>query len=284
MLQRSPTYIVSLPQTNKLSHFLRAWLPATWAYKLIRLQFLILPFLFFKFCKSFPHAARKQLEKGAAAQLPKGYPLHPDFQPSYNPWDQRLCVSPDGDFYQCLREGKSSIVTGNITQVTEKSIRVDTAHGPKVLHPDLIITATGLKLQVGGGARVSVDNEPLAVTRKHIWKGMLMQDVPNAAFVFGYTNASWTLGADATAQFFARLLRKMRDERIAVAVPRADKKRPLGDQTLFNLNSTYVVEGKGSLPLAGDRGPWVPRSWYFRDLFEAKYGGFAEMEFVGARG
>lgn len=270
MLQRSPSYIVSLPQVGGLAYWARRILPAQWAYKFIRFQFLILPFLFFKFCRAFPDAARRQLEKGARQQLPQGYQMDPNFKPNYNPWDQRLCISPDGDFYQCLREGKSSIVTAHIKNVTEKSIQL--LDSDKTLRPDIIITATGLKLVVAGGAKVSVDNEIVTVPEKHIWKGVMLEDVPNAAFVFGYTNASWTLGSDATAQFVTRLLNKMKNENISQAVARLDKNAGIKDQPLFNLNSTYVVKAKGELPKAGDRAPWLPRSHYLRDLWEAKRG------------
>lgn len=264
MLQRSPTYIVALPQAGGLSHWARKLLPANWAYKFIRMQFLILPFLFFKFCKTFPVAARKQLEKGARKLLPKGYPMDPDFKPSYNPWDQRLCVSPDGDFYQCLREGKSAIVTANIETVTEKSIIL--RDSDKVLHPDIIVTATGLKLIVAGGAKVSVDGQEVEAGKRHLWKGVMLEDVPNAAFSFGYTNASWTLGADASAVFVTRLLNKMDAEDITQAVPHVDQDAPLTDQGLFNLNSTYVKKAEGNFPKAGHRAPWLPRSHYLRDL------------------
>lgn len=274
MLQRSPTYIVALPQVGGLAYWARKILPAAWAYKIIRFQFLVLPFLFFKFCKAFPEAARKQLEKGARAQLPTGYPIDPDFKPSYNPWDQRLCVSPNGDFYECLREGKSSIVTSKIKQVTEKSITLTDSN--KVLHPDMIITATGLKLIVAGGAKVSVDNQVVNVPEKHLWKGVMLEDVPNAAFSFGYTNASWTLGADATAQFVTRLLNKMKSEDITQSVARVDKNAGLENRSLFNLNSTYVKKAEGQLPLAGDRAPWLPRSHYLRDLWEMKYGNMSK--------
>lgn len=279
MLQRSPTYIVALPQVGGLAYWAKKFLPSSWAYKIIRLQFLILPFLFFKFCRAFPDAARKQLEKGARAQLPKGYDMNPNFNPTYNPWDQRLCVSPNGDFYECLRDGKSDVVTAHIDHVTEKSIILKDSN--KKLTPDIIITATGLKLVVAGGAKVSVDNQAVTVNDKHMWKGMMLEDVPNAAFVFGYTNASWTLGADATAQFCTRLLNKMKNENITQAVAKRDKSTSMGDASIFNLNSTYVVKAEGTLPKAGDRAPWLPRSHYMKDLWEAKWGNISkEMQYT----
>lgn len=279
MLQRSPSYIISMPQAGGLAYWAKKVLPLQWAYTIIRLQFLILPFIFFRFCRMFPDAARKQLEKGARAQLPEGYPMDPNFKPSYNPWDQRLCVSPDGDFYECLRNGKSSIVTAHIKQVTEKSILLKDSD--QKLSPDIIVTATGLKLVVAGGAKVSVDNQIVTVPEKHLWKGVMLEDVPNAAFVFGYTNASWTLGADATAQFVTRLLNKMKKEDITQAVAVLNKNAGLKDQSLFNLNSTYVVKAQGELPKAGNRAPWLPRSHYLKDLWDAKHGDMStEMHYT----
>ncbi|GAB7352662.1 hypothetical protein MBLNU459_g3027t1 [Dothideomycetes sp. NU459] len=274
MLQRSPTYIVSIPQVNGLSYYARRLLPLNWAYKFTRLQFLILPFLFFKFCKSFPNAARKQLKKGAAKQLPKDYPLEPNFEPKYSPWDQRLCVSPNGDFYQCIREGKAEVVTAHIKQVTEKTISLEGSD--RKLQPDIIVTATGLKLLMAGGAQISVDKTPITISDKHLWKGIMLQDVPNAAIVVGYTNASWTLGADATAQFVTRLLNKMKNEGISQATPTLDASSKMGNQSILNLNSTYVVKAKGDLPKAGDRAPWLPRSHYLTDLWESKYGNISQ--------
>lgn len=270
MLQRSPTYIVALPQVNTLSYYARRILPLSWAYKITRLQFLILPFLFFKFCKSYPNAAKKQLQKGAAKELPKGYPLEPNFSPKYNPWDQRLCVSPDGDFYQSIREGKAEVVTAHIKQVTEKSITLE--ESDRKLQPDIIVTATGLKLQMAGGAQITVDKTPISIPDKHLWKGLMLQDVPNAAIVIGYTNASWTLGADATAQFVTRLLNKMQKEGISQATPTLDEASNMQSQSVLNLNSTYIVKAEGGLPKAGDRAPWLPRSYYLRDIWESKYG------------
>lgn len=270
MLQRSPSFILSLPQVDTLDWWARRLLPRALAFRFTRLKFLIMPFLFFQFCRYFPNAARKMLQKGAAEQLPKGYPIEPNFQPVYNPWEQRLCLCPNGDFFKPIREGKADIVTSHIETVTEKSIVLKGSG--QTLYPDIIVTATGLKVQFGGGAKVTVDNEPVNLPDKHLWKGVMLQDVPNAAMVVGYTNASWTLGADATSQMIARILNHMKDNGLSSAVPKLDSGATMNDLPLLNLNSTYVVEAKGSLPKAGDRAPWLPRSWYVRDLWEARFG------------
>lgn len=270
MLQRSPSYILSLPQQDSISYWARRLLPKTWAYKLIRTRFLVLPFLFFKFCRSFPNAARTLLQKGAAKQLPIDYSIKPNFDPKYDPWEQRLCISPNGDFYKAIADGNAEVVTAHIKQVTEKSIHLEETD--RVITPDIIITATGLKLQIAGGAKISVDNEQIKIPEKHLWKGCMLQDVPNAAVVIGYTNASWTLGSDATAQFITRLLNYNKKHGFTSAVPRLEDPDSVKEVQVLNLNSTYVVRAKGDLPKAGDKAPWLPRSTYFTDLFEAKFG------------
>ncbi|THV77602.1 monooxygenase flavin-binding family protein-like protein [Aureobasidium pullulans] len=275
---RSPTYIAAVPQRDNLSYWPAKFLPVSWTYKLRRIQFLILPFLFFKFCKAFPDRARRLLKKGAASQLPEGYPLEPNFEPNYGPWDQRLCASPDGDFYKAIKDGQAEVITASIKQVTEKSIHLEGSD--RVLTPDIIVTATGLKLIMAGGAKLSVDNEPLEVPQKHLWKGAMIEDVPNAAIVIGYTNASWTLGSDATAQFVTRLINHMDKNGMTQAVPRVDKNSDMQDQSVLNLSSTYIVKAEGSLPRAGNKAPWLPRSHYLRDLWEMKFGSIThDMQF-----
>jgi len=278
MLQRSPTYIATVPQRDNLSYWPAKFLPLSWTSKLRRIQFLILPFLFFKFCKAFPDRARKLLQKGAASQLPEGYPIKPNFDPSYGPWDQRLCASPDGDFYKAIKDGQAEVITAHIKEVTEKSIHLEGSD--RVLNPDIIVTATGLKLIMAGGTKLSVDNEPVEIPQKHLWKGAMIEDVPNAAMVIGYTNASWTLGSDATAQFVTRLLNHMEKNGLSQAVPRVDQNSGMQDQSVLNLSSTYIVKAEGSLPKAGNKAPWLPRSNYLRDLWEMKFGSIThDMQF-----
>lgn len=277
MLQRSPTYIASVPQLDASSLIAR-YLPISWTAKIRRIQFLILPFLFFKFCRAFPDRARKMLQGEAKKRLPEGYPLDPNFEPSYGPWEQRLCASPDGDFYQSIKDGKAEVVTAHIKEVTEKAIHLEGSD--RVLTPDIIVTATGLKLVMAGGAKLSVDNEPIEVPQKHLWKGAMIQDVPNAAIVIGYTNASWTLGSDATAQFVTRLIKHMDKNGVSQAVPRVDSKSNMEDRSVLNLKSTYVVKAEGDLPKAGNVAPWLPRSHYLKDLWDVKFGSITQdMQF-----
>jgi cation diffusion facilitator CzcD-associated flavoprotein CzcO len=280
MLQRSPSYILAQPAVDRLGTLAHKWLPSSIAFKIVRWKFLLLPLLFFNFCRSFPNAARNLLRKATAQHLPKGTPIDPDFQPAYNPWDQRLCVCPDGDFYKSLSSGKTSIVTAHIDKVSADSITLK--ESGRTLKPDIIVTATGLKIRLVGGASVTVDGNRLMVNDKFFWKGLMLQDLPNAAVVIGYTNASWTLGADATAKTICRLIKYMDARGLGVATPRLGKEgKGMKATSVLDLNSTYVEKAKGVLPKAGDRGPWKARSNYFRDLWEANWGNLEKgMEFT----
>lgn len=270
MVQRSPTYIFSLPNRNRS---IWSWfLPSSWSRKLQRISWIWTSRIFFLFCQSFPWLARFILRARTQSQLPKNVPLDPHFNPCYNPWDQRLCVSPDGDFYKALRKGRADIKTDTIDHVTEKGMKFTS--GDSLDNIDILITATGLRLQIAGGASITVDGEPAQISQKYLWNGVMMQDIPNSSFVIGYTNASWTLGADATAHFITRLLRWMDNNGVVVATPRVAKGEQLQDRRLLNLNSTYVTIAERDLPKAADRGPWRPRDNYLSDLTFAKWGNF----------
>lgn len=282
MLQRSPSYLMSQPTEDNMEKFFRAYLPASLAYRLIRFKWILLPFLLTSFCKYFPAAARKMVTGAAAKQLPVDIPINPHFSPKYNVFQQRLCFCPDGDFYACLRDGTGSVETGTIDTVTENSIKL---HSGRELHPDIIVTATGLKLQVAGGMKLSVDGSPYEVGEKYIWKGVMLEDLPNAAMTIGYVDASWTLGADATAQMVCRILKRMTKEGVAEVVPRCseDQKEIMEERPVLNLNSTYVKAGKSVLPKAGDRGQWKPRSYYWEDILMAWYGDIkSSMDWIKA--
>jgi len=269
MLQRSPSYLLSVPGIDPLDKIARRWLPTTVFHQLIRLKFLILPFLFFTFCRFFPSAARSLMRAGTTKQLPANIPHDPHFKPAYNPWDQRMCVCPDGDFFKVLHEGKADIATGHIKTVTEHGITLESG---QELDTDIIITATGLKMQLAGGALLRVDGKEINFADKFLWRGAMLQDLPNAAFVIGYTNASWTLGADATAQLVTRLLKHMDANHISSAVPHLQDSMAMKVLPTLNLNSTYIQKAKGVMPKAGDVGPWRPRSNYFSDIWSAKWG------------
>ncbi|RDL31122.1 FAD protein [Venustampulla echinocandica] len=294
MLQRSPSYILTVPAEDPSGSLLRKLFPSWISHRILRWKFLVLPFLFITFCKNFPNAAKKLMRRQTRAQLPSNIPLDPHFNPSYYPWEQRLCICPDGDFYTALRNGKADIVTDTISSVTATGIR--TTSGQE-LEADIIVTATGLKVQLGGGAKVTVDSNPVVFPEKFLWKSTMIEGVPNAAVSIGYTNASWTLGSDTAAFLICRVLKYMRANGFESATPSLSNDRPsssavkyktggdwkgMRSTPLLNLSSTYLEKAKGDLPKAGNRGPWLPRSNYFFDRWVGVWGDLTSgLSFVG---
>lgn len=273
MLQRSPTYVLAVPGEDKSEKLLRKlffWAPAI-QDAIIRLKWIILPLIMTSYSAAFPEAAKKLMHKLTAKQLPSSIPRDPHFSPKYYPWEQRMCMCPDADFYKSLRAGTSSVETNTIRDMTADTIQL--ADG-KELHPDIIVTATGLKLAFAGGMHVQIDHQPFHIPDKYTWKGVMIEDLPNTAFVVGYVDASWTLGADATAQLVTRMLNQMRKEGVVEVTPRrsAQEKQSMREAQMLRLNSTYVTKGKDAVPKAGNQGQWLPRRNYFKDILSAWYG------------
>ena len=271
MLQRSPGYFISLPQQDPLDVLINSWCPARWRRQLIRWKYMWMGWLMFQFCTWFPEAGKKMLRKGTQMQLPDSIPYDPHFIPSYDPWQQRMCLTPQGEFFKALHKGKADIVTDHIETMDDKGILLKSG---KRLDADIVITATGLKVQLFGSAKVVIDGQPLDLASKFVWKGALMQDVPNFCFVFGYTNMSWTLGADATSLLFARLVRGMQNRGQTTVIPTIEKPGSIGEVPYLNLNSTYITKAEECkvMPKGGDSGPWKPRRNYFKDYYNAKWG------------
>ena len=271
MLQRSPSYLLAMPTEDGLEKAIRKYCNESWQHRLIRLKWLFIPFMIVNFCYYFPKQAKKMFRSATIPLLPSGMSHDPHFTPNYNPFEQRVCFCPDGDFYESLRSGKTSIETGVIETVTPNAIKLKSG---KEVHPDIIVTATGLKLRIAGGIKVSVDGKPYNVPEKFVWKGVMLEDLPNCAFVIGYVDASWTLGADATAQLVCRMLKQMRKEGVVEVVPRRteEEKASMQEQPLLRLSSTYVKKARDIVPKAGDRGQWRARSYYFKDILMAWFG------------
>lgn len=272
MLQRSPSYIMSVPSEDAVEKTIRFLCPSGLAARLIRFKWILVPFLLVSFCHRFPGAARRAMRSATRKQLPPGTLLDPDFNPRYYPWEQRMCMCPDGDFYASLRSGKGSVKTGVIEEVTSTSIRLQSG---EELPADMIVTATGLKLCVGGGVELVVDGASFHIPDHFMWNGAMLEGLPNFVFAFGYVDASWTLGADATAQLTCRLLREMARRDVSMIVPRQsvrDKTRGLKEVPFLNLSSTYVREGKADVPKVGDQAPWRRRSYYWKDILVAWWG------------
>ncbi|CAM1511916.1 Fc.00g094290.m01.CDS01 [Cosmosporella sp. VM-42] len=279
MLQRSPSYIYSLPSRDIVGNIVRKIFPWSVASRINRARWIFLSYLLYYLCTWFPRSARLLLTKLTRKQLPAGMPWKPHFNPSYGPWKQRLCFCPDGDFYAALRSGKAEVVTGTIKNINAQGVQLDSGD---VLKPEVIVTATGLKMKFGGGIKISVDDLPVDPTQKFMWKGSLLQDVPNLVFVLGYFNASFTLGADVTAQLFVRLLNMMKDKGASGIVPRLEHPESMKEQPVLPLSSTYVNASAAYLPKAGEH-IWAPKSNYPADMVKATWGDITTgLEFVQA--
>ncbi|KAK4500753.1 hypothetical protein PRZ48_008943 [Zasmidium cellare] len=272
MLQRAPSYIMSVPIKDQLESTIRRYFPRNLAAKLIRLKWIITPTLFRAYCLAFPARARKHIQKITQAEIGHDCSLYPNFTPTYNPFEQRMCLSPDGDFYAALRSGKASVKTGTIANITDDSIVLTSG---EILHPDIIITATGLKLQIGGGIPITIDSQPFHIPHAFVWKGLMFEGCPNLAFSFGYFDASWTLGVDMSAQLVCKILRQMRLDRVDVVVPELSdvEREQMREEKFLSLSSTYVEKGKAALPKVGDMGPWRPRRTFLWEWFALRFGG-----------
>ncbi|KAL7622546.1 hypothetical protein AAE478_008053 [Parahypoxylon ruwenzoriense] len=271
MLQRSPSYVLSVPMEGRFEKVVRAAFPAKTAVGLIRTKWIILPTLFRALCLRFPNAARKMLQQKTLSELKEGESLDPNFNPEYNPFEQRVCMCPDGDFYKCLRDGKGCIKTGVIEAVTSNSIKLKSG---EELHPDVIVTATGLKLGLGGGMSISVDGIPFHLNDNFAWKGVMFEGLPNLAFSFGYFDASWTLAVDTSARLACRLLCRMKKDGVGAIIPRRSEedKRKMKELQFIPLTSTYVEKARSDLPKVGDRGPWGPRAPFLWEQLTVKFG------------
>jgi cation diffusion facilitator CzcD-associated flavoprotein CzcO len=251
MLQRSPTYVLTVPQKDHLSTALRRVLPEMLVYRIGRTRNIALTAGMFKLSRSRPKAVRRVLLAQVRAQVGKDVDMR-HFTPSYNPWDQRLCAVPNGDLFKALRLGKASVVTDHIDRFTAKGLRLKSG---KELAADIVVCATGLELQLFGGAQLFVDGEPYQMTQALNYKGMMFSDLPNFSNTMGYTNASWTLKADLVSEYVCRLLRHMDKTGAAICVPRVNdasvRRLPFLDMT-----SGYFQRAADRLPRQGDKVPW----------------------------
>ncbi|KES23601.1 MULTISPECIES: NAD(P)/FAD-dependent oxidoreductase [Pseudomonas] len=267
MLQRSPSYVISLPQKDPISNFLRRFLPETWVYRQARARNVTMQMVFFLFAKTFPNLARKALLGLARHQLGKDFDMR-HFSPRYKPWDERVCCVPDGDLFKALRKGKASVVTEHIDSFCEKGIRLKSG---QVLEADVIVTATGLDLVMFGGAELAVDGKPFQVNQSMGYRGIMLRDLPNLAAVVGYTNASWTLKADLSSEYFCRLINHMDAIGMRQCTPRAGAGQ-VKEEPFLNLNSGYIQRAADRMPKQGDRTPWKLYQNYALDLALLRHG------------
>jgi cation diffusion facilitator CzcD-associated flavoprotein CzcO len=261
MLQRTPSYIVSLPEEDPLATRLRRRLPATAAYPVVRAKNLLMSTVMYQLSRRRPEVMKALVRKGQVALLPAGYDVDTHFTPPYEPWDQRLCLVPDGDLFTALSSGRAAVVTDRIARFTEKGILLESG---EELPADVVVTATGLNVQPVGGMRLTVDGEQVDLSGTVSYKGMMLSGVPNFDMVFGYTNASWTLKADLVNRYMCRVLNHMAAHGYDVALPVAPPEGPAAP--FIDLTSGYVQRGLAGLPRQGARSPWRLHQNYFRDL------------------
>jgi cation diffusion facilitator CzcD-associated flavoprotein CzcO len=268
MLQRSPSYILSLPADDKISELLRKVLPDDTVFRMARRRNVLLQRGLYKLSKAQPALVRGVMIRLAGRQL-QGASDIVHFTPRYNPWDERLCIVPNGDLFKAVRDGSADIVTDRIERFTPSGIKL--ASGEE-LEADIIVTATGLTVQMLGGAEVEVDGQPVAISGRVAYKSTMLEGVPNAMLVFGYTNASWTLKADLACEYACRLINHMDRHGYGTAVAEATEADRGDGSVLDGLNSGYVRRAAGTLPRQGARGPWLVRQDYLRDLPMLRYG------------
>lgn len=280
MLQRSPTYVMSLPGEDTLYRRLARWLPQRLAYELTRWRNLLFGMAFFKMARAFPEKTKQFLLRQVARQLRPDFPLQPHFTPTYKPWDQRLCIVPDGDLFAAVNAGKAEIVTDEIDHFTETGLQL--ASGRR-LEADIVVMATGLKIKILGGANFHIDGQQPDTRQLMAYKGMMLSDIPNMAIAFGYTNASWTLKTDLTASYICRLLHYMDRHGHEIVVARPDP--DVTPEPFLDFDSGYVKRASNILPQQGSRRPWRVYQNYLQDMLTIRYGRIADKElYFGKKG
>jgi len=268
MLQRSPTYIVSRPAEDKLATALRRRLPTRIAYAIARWYYVLFGLYFYNLSRRKPRAVKKWIVSQARAQLGADYDVLTHFTPRYNPWDQRLCLAPDADFFRAIKSGKADVVTDKIASFTADGIRLQSG---RELDADIIVTATGLKMQLLGGISVAIDNKPVTFAETMNFKGVMFSDVPNLFAAFGYTNASWTLKCDLTSAYVARLINYMDRRGYAVCTPRL-RDPSVKPEPLIDFSSGYIQRAVDQFPRQGSKKPWRLHQNYVRDLLSLRFG------------
>jgi monooxygenase len=280
MLQRSPSYVIAIPARDPIADFIRRLLPPKVAYPIVRWKNVLITTLFFQASRRAPRVMRALIRKGVEKGLPPDYDVETHFNPTYNPWAQRMCLAPDGDLFDAISAGNASIVTDRIETFTETGLRL--ASGAE-LEADLIVTATGLNMRVAGGMAIAVDGRDVKISETIGYKGMMLSGVPNMALAMGYTNASWTLKCDLVSAYVCRLLNHMDKHGYRQCTPGV----PDGSvvtEPFIDLSSGYVQRAIDSLPKQGDRAPWRLYQNYARDVLLLKHGGLEDeaMEFSAA--
>jgi monooxygenase len=267
MLQRSPTYVISAPEKDRIANFLRHIMPAMWAYRLSRWKNVGFMTYIYQLSQRFPNFVKRGIIKKAGKQLGTDFDVDTHFTPRYRPWEQRMCLIPDADMFEAIKSGRASVVTDQIETFTERGILLKSG---KELEADIIVTATGLTMQAFGGMELTVDKQRVDPGQVLAYKGVMMSGVPNFASVFGYINASWTLKADLICNYVCRLLNFMDSKGVRQVTPRP------ADETaaapfVENFSSGYIQRALNSWPKQGQKKPWRVYQNYFRDTISLKW-------------
>jgi cation diffusion facilitator CzcD-associated flavoprotein CzcO len=276
MLQRSPSYISTLPAKDPVAELLRKLLPARLSGPTIRWFKALTTQAFYQLSRRRPKLVKRLLRFGLQIQLPKGYDIGTHFTPSYDPWDQRLCVVPNGDLFKSIKSGKASVVTDHIETFTETGVRLTSG---SELEADIIVTATGLELLFIGGIEVAVDGDVIDLPSKLTYKGMMLEGVPNFALAVGYTNASWTLKCDLTCDYVTRLLNHMHEHQLQQCTA-VNHDASVTSQPLLGLTSGYVQRSADKFPKQGSKFPWQVHQSYLRDYRALKLSGIDDDAMV----
>ncbi len=267
MLQRTPSYVISVPQFDPMVRFLLKFLPEMTVYNISRARNNFITQLIFKLSRKYPNAVRKFLLKQVKAQVGPNFDMK-HFTPPYNPWDQRLCAVPNGDMFKAIKRGKANVVTDHIDRFVDKGIKLKSG---QTLEADIIVTATGLNLRLFGGMSMSVDGKAIEMNKHISYKGLMFSDIPNFSNTLGYTNASWTLKADLIAEYVCRLIKHMDKTGTRIAV--AERKDPnVKPAPLLDMTSGYVARAEAHLPKGADRAPWKLYQNYALDMDQLRNG------------
>jgi monooxygenase len=280
MLQRSPSYVITVPAEDPIAKVVHRVLPPRAAFTVLKWKNVLLAMLSFQLSRRRPKLARAIVRKGVERQLPSDYEIDTHFKPTYNPWDERLCLVPDGDFFAAIRGGGASVITDSIETFTERGLKLTSG---AELEADVIVTATGLNLLALGGIGLTVDDRDVRLPETMTYKGMMFSGVPNLAVSLGYTNASWTLKCDLTCEYVCRLLNHMREHGYASCTP-VNRDPTISEEPIIDFSSGYVQRSIAEFPKQGSRTPWRLHQNYARDILMLRFGAIEDeaLEFAAA--
>ena len=268
MLQRSPSYVIAAPEADAINLKLKKFLPLKLAYFITRWKNILLTYVMFYFARSYPERVKTRLIDLVKDELGDKYDVEKHFTPRYKPWDQRMCLVPNGDLFESIKNKKASVVTDQIDHFTDKGIKLKSGDE---LGADLVVTATGLNMELLSNIELIVDEEKIDLSKTITYKGMMFSGVPNLVSTFGYTNASWTLGADLTSEYVCRLINLMEKKSLKKCCPEANDNIEQ-DENYLNLSSGYIERSKNIFPKQGKKKPWKNNQNFIKDVFQIRYG------------